>query len=289
MVQPYEILIDATCDIPEAYRAEIDVLPMAITAGNESSSYRSDWDDAGMAAFYGKLRGGLAASTSQITPYLYEETFERSIREGRGVLCFCFSSGMSGSFASALVAADAVRARYPGCGIEVVDSKNATFGEGLAVKALIENRAAGLSMEENARRIREAIGTFAAWFTVEDLLYLKRGGRISALTAILGTALRVMPVLHIDDDGRLVIVDKVQGRKAALRSLVKRVRETWSPELDETIWVAHSDALPDAEMIAALLRGTVPEAQVAIGPLSPIIGVHTGPGMVSVFFRTHVK
>ncbi len=282
----YVIYTDATNDLPAEFMKEheVGILPMEINIGQEVIPFDQTWSDAQISAFYDRLRKGDVAVTSQISPAVYEAAFSPILQSGRDVLYVCFSSGLSGTIQSAVLAANNLMQAYPGRVVRCVDSLGATFGEGLSVFHAVRLRGEGLSVEENAKWLEAHLPTFAHRFTVDDLMFLKRGGRVSATTAILGSALQIKPVLHMDDDGHLIMTGKAQGRKASLRALAKLVQETIVEPQTQQIYIGHGDTPKDAQFLADRIREAVPVKDIHIGPISPVIGAHSGPGTIAVFF-----
>lgn len=282
----YVIFTDATVDLPaEDYQKYgIQVIPMAYRLSGQDALYEGGWPDERIHAFYDRLRGGETASTSQITPGTYEECFTPWLQKGQDVLYVCFSSGLSGTFQSSGIAASLLTERFPGRKVLVTDSLGATFGEGLAVLQAARNREAGMPIEDNARWIEQNVLKNAHWFTVEDLMFLKRGGRISAATAIIGTTLQIKPVMHMDDQGHLIPVDKAQGRRTSLKAIAKKMQETGVNLREQTVYIGHGDAQADAEFLAGVIRKTIPVKAIHIGMINPIIGAHSGPGTIALFF-----
>ncbi len=283
---PYVIFTDATADLPaeDFRRYEIHVLPMLYRLSEQDLLYDGNWTDERMHALYNRLRGGETVSTSQISPGAYEEAFAPWLEKGLDVLYVCFSSGLSGSFQSSGISASMLMERFPGRKVLTCDSLGATFGEGLAVLQAAENRSKGMTIEENAQWIREHVLKNVHWFTVDDLMYLKRGGRISAATAIIGTTLKIKPVMHVDDAGHLIPVDKAQGRRASLKALAKRMKDSGVNLEAQTVYIGHGDDPEDAVLLAEVIRKTVPVKAIHIGMINPIIGVHSGPGTIALFF-----
>ena len=284
--KPYVIITDATADLPaeELLRYDIQVIPMFYKISGEDTLYEGGWPDERLHAIYERLRGGEQVSTSQITPATYEEYFTPWLEKGRDILYISFSSGLSGSYQSACVSAPVLMERFPGRKVVVCDSLGATFGEGLAVLQAARNREQGMPVEENGKWIEGHVQNNVHWFTVDDLMFLKRGGRISAATAILGTTLQIKPVMHVDDEGRLVPVEKAQGRRTSLKGIAKKMRESGVGLEAQTVYIGHGDARDDAEFLAEVIRKTVPVQRIHIGMISPIIGAHSGPGTVALFF-----
>ncbi len=282
----YVVFTDATADLPrddfEMY--EIRSIPMPYRLGGQDFIYDGTWSEERLHAFYNWLRAGETVSTSQIAPSTYEEAFAPWLDKGIDVLYVSFSSGLSGSIQSANIAAQSLMERYPGRKVAVCDSLGATFGEGLAVLQAAKNRADGMSIEENAAWINGHVLKNVHWFTVDDLMFLKRGGRISAATAIFGTTLQIKPVMHVDDEGHLIPVDKAQGRRTSLKAIAKKMKETGVSLQEQTVYIGHGDAREDAEFLAEVIRKTVPVKDIHIGMISPIIGAHSGPGTIALFF-----
>lgn len=282
----YVIFTDATVDLPreDIERYEIQMLPMAYRLGGQESFYDGSWDEARVCAFYERLRGGEMATTSQIAPGTYEEFFTPWLEKGMDILYVSFSSGLSGTYQSATVASQMLMERFPDRKVIAVDSLGATFGEGLAVLHAAQNREQGISIEENAEQVRGRVLRNVHWFTVDDLMFLKRGGRISAATAILGTTLQIKPVMHVDDEGHLIPVEKAQGRRASLKALARKMRDTGVDLEKQTVYIGHGDARADAEFLADTIRKTMTVGGIHIGTISPIIGAHSGPGTIALFF-----
>ncbi len=283
---PYVIFTDATADLPQEdfLRNEIQVLPMAYRLGGQEFLFEGGWDEARVCAFYERLRGGEAATTSQIAPGIYEEFFTPWLEKGMDVLYVCFSSGLSGTFQSANISAPMLMERFPGRKVIAVDSLGATFGEGLAVLQAAKNREQGMTIEENADWIGGHVLNNVHWFTVDDLMFLKRGGRISAATAIIGTTLQIKPVMHVDDEGHLIPAEKAQGRRTSLKALARKMRDTGVGLEGQTVYIGHGDARADAEFLADTIRKTVTVGDIHIGTISPIVGAHSGPGTIALFF-----
>lgn len=284
--QPYVIFTDVTADLPaeEIQIHEIQMLPMYYKLSGQDALCEGRWTDERLHAFYDRLRGGETVSTSQVTPAMYEEYFTPWLEKGRDILYICFSSGLSGSYQSACVAASLLMERFPGRKVVVCDSLGATFGEGLAVLQAAQNREQGFAIEDNARWINDHVLNNVHWFTVDDLMFLKRGGRISAATAILGTTLQIKPVMHVDDEGHLVPVEKAQGRRSSLKAIAKKMQESGVGLESQTVYIGHGDARGDAEFLAEVIRKTVPVQGIHIGMISPVIGAHSGPGTIALFF-----
>jgi len=285
-VQNYVIVTDSTSDLPleiiEQY--EITVLPLQFSIGGRSYLNYPDERDYPLAAFYQNLRDQMEAKTSQVSYGCYQESFEDILSSGRDILYIGFSSALSGTYSAACLAADDLLPRYPGRNILLVDSLCASLGEGLLVYRLAQMRKAGSSLEEVYRWAMENRGSICHWFTVDDLGCLKRGGRISATAAFLGTALQIKPVLHVDDAGRLIPMEKVRGRAHALTALVDEMEKTAVNPQEQVVFISHGDCLQDAQTVARMVQERLGVPKVVINYVGPVIGSHSGPGTVALFF-----
>ena len=234
--------------------------------------------------FYNKLRGGASATTSQIAPAIFEEEFEKILKEGKDILYVGFSSGLSGTYNSACIAKDLLADKYPDRKIFCVDTLAASMGEGLYAYYAYRMREEGKSIEEIAAWLEENKLKLCMWFTVDDLNHLKRGGRVSPTVAFVGTLLGIKPVLHVDDEGHLINVSKVRGRKAALDALVDQMKATAIKPEEQVVFISHGDCLEDAEYVAAQIKEKLGVPDIKINFIGPVIGAHSGPGTVALFF-----
>lgn len=237
------------------------------------------------ADFYNKLRAGSMSRTSQINPPEFEDVFRRIIAQGyHEILYLAFSSGLSGTYHSSTVAAQNIMKENPNVRILTVDTLAAALGEGLIVDKAIEVRDQGKTIDEVAQWVEENKLKTAHWFTVDDLNFLKRGGRISASAAWFGSALKIKPVLHVDNNGKLIPMEKKIGRKKSLARIAEIVRETAVDIQDQTIYIAHGDCLDDVEEIKAMITAETGADKFFVNDLGPVIGSHSGPGTLAVFF-----
>lgn len=241
--------------------------------------------DISSAEFYSRLRAGSMSRTSQINPPEFEDIFRRAIAEGHNeILYIGFSSGLSGTYHSSTVAAKTVMAENPNVKIVTVDTLAAALGEGLIVDKAVERRDQGQSIDEVAQWVEKNKLNVAHWFTVDDLNFLKRGGRITAGAAWFGTALKIKPVLHVDNNGKLIPMEKKIGRKKALARIAEIVRDTGVNPQDQTIYIAHGDCIDDVEETKELIRKEAGTTKFFVNTLGPVIGSHAGPGTIAVFF-----
>lgn len=280
----YEIFADVSIDIDRdfARENEIHFVPMEYMLGSESFYCREPESDEMMHHYYDQLRGKLPTSTSQITPYHYTQIFEPYVREGKALLYLCLSSGLSDTYESARMAVDMLKEEHDDVQIEVVDSLGATGGMGLLAEAAANNRASGMGLSENAAWLRDNATRIHYWFKVEDLMYLKRGGRISAATAVLGTALNLKPILKVNRAGKLETITTKRGNKQALRYMVELFETHYDPSISKSVYICCADCPAVAGQLKQLLLEKRPELDVKITMLSPIIGAHTGPDMCSL-------
>ncbi len=280
----YIICMDASGDIIREAAEEngIAFVPMEYSLGDEMRTSRGCEEDTLLKKFYDGQRAGDLTRTSQIPPFMYEEYFKEFLEEGKSVLYFCLSSGLSSTYESALLAAENLKEQYPEAGVFPVDTLAATGGIGILAERAIENRKNGMSISENYEDMKVFVPHLRHYFMVQDLMYLKRGGRVSAATAIVGSALNIKPILKIDENGKLVTVDKKRGNKAAMSALFTFFKENYNPEVCNTIYICDADTPELAENLAGKVREAAPEVRIRRTMLSPIIGAHTGPGMLSM-------
>ncbi len=280
----YLIFSDVSLDIDKDFAASHDLryIPMEYILGEETFHCDRPESDEMMHNFYEKLRQKIKTQTSQITPTHYMDIFGPLVEEGNAILYLSLSSGLSNTYESALLAVQNIKEDYPEAHIEVVDSYGATGGMGLLIESAFANMEAGMSLEDNAAWLREHTGKVHYWFKVEDLMYLKRGGRVSAATAVVGTALNIKPILRIDNNGKLETVDKKRGNKMAFKGLIERFESNYDPSISNTVYISCADCVDDADTLKAMLLEKYPDLTIRITMLSPIIGAHTGPDMLSL-------
>lgn len=284
----YVIITDSTCDLTPELIEELDivVIPMEFTMA-EGEVYKNypDGRELGFQAFYDRVRAGAQPKTNQINAATYMEVAAPYLDRGQDVLILAFSSALSGTYQSSVLAVEELREKYPDRQIYTVDTLSASMGEGLLVYHAAKKREEGLSVSELARWVEENRLRLCHWFTVDDLNHLKRGGRVSSAAALFGTILGIKPVLHVDDAGRLIPREKVRGRRSSLEALVKHMRETIDPaEGEQTVFISHGDCEPDVKYLIDLIRAQVPVKEIKVGYIGPVIGAHSGPGTVAVFY-----
>lgn len=282
----YIIVTDSSGDLGEELVRELDVsvLPLSFLIQGKTLKDYPDKRDMSPKEFYQLLRDGEMSTTNAVNMYQYEELLTPVLEAGKDVLILSFSSGLSATCQASRLAADELREKFPERKIQVVDTLCASAGQGMLVWYAAQKRKAGESLEAVRDWCEENKMKVCHWVTVDDLMYLKRGGRISATTALAGTLLQIKPIIHLDDEGKLNTVGKARGRKAALDLLIQKVADTAIAPQDQTMFVSHSDCLEDAEYLAGQLKSKCGAKDVKLCDIGPVIGSHTGPGCAVVFF-----
>jgi DegV family protein with EDD domain len=279
------ILTDSCCDLPIDFVKEnnIEVMPIRVNLKGEDIP-----DDLGQSinynVFYDMIRAGEMPSTSQVNAYTFTEAFKKYSSEGHSIIYIGFSSALSGCVNSARIAKEAVEDEMPSADITVIDTKSASMGLGLIVYYAVNMLKDGASKDEIISWIEDNKLKVNHWFTVDDLNHLKRGGRISSTVAIVGTMLNIKPIMHVDDEGRLVPVSKVKGRKKSIKELEEKLKERIVNSEEQTIFISHGDCLSDAEHLKDLILKETKVKDVIINNIGPAVGTHSGPGTLALFF-----
>ena len=279
----YQIITDSGCDLSlEMYeKLGVAVVPLCL---NFRSEERRDLSEKCIKELYDAMRGGETASTAAINPREWEVEIEKVLAAGEDALVLAFSSGLSTTYQSAVIAANELMEKYPGRTVKVVDTLCASRGEGMFVWYACQKRDSGMSLEELYRWCEDNKLHLCHWFTVDDLVYLKRGGRVSAATALLGSMLQIKPVLHVDNEGHLISVSKVRGRKASIEALAKKLGETGLPGQNDTVFICHGDCLEDAKYLEKLVKEKYGVKEVLTYYTGAVIGAHSGPGTLALFY-----
>ena len=282
----YWIVTDSGIDMPKAWIDQQDSFRvLSLSYLMDDVTYVSDGTDESIKRIYNSMREGKMLKTSQVTPDMWENCFRELLAAGHDVLTITFSGGLSGTSAAAFMAADEVREDYPDRKLLVIDSLQASAGEGLMVRYALDNRAKGMSIEDNAAWIQQNVQNFIAWFTVDDLMHLHRGGRLSATSAIVGSLVRIKPIMRVDENGKLAVCEKCPGRKRSIRVLAdKIIADIVNPE-GQILHISHGDCFEEAQQLADLLKAAHPIADVQISYVGSVIGAHTGPGVIAVFCK----
>ena len=280
----YKIITDSSCDFTDAMCAQLGVTytPLTVTYNGESRSNFSE--EAAIKAFYNELRSGVTATTSAANPENWIAVMEPVLAAGEDVLVIAFTSGLSATYQSAVIAAEDLREKYPERKINVVDSLCAALGQGLLIWYACQKRDEGMDIDELTAWVEENKLHICHWVTVDDLSHLKRGGRISATTALVGTMLNIKPIIHVNDEGKLINVGKIRGRKGAIEHIASKIGELGEGYNNETCFVVHGDCEADANVLANIIKEKYGVKNVHIGYLGPVIGAHTGPGVLALFF-----
>lgn len=282
----FVILTDSSCDLPPDLAAgmELEVLPLSVEIeGNRYCNYL-DGREISPSDFYARLRNEERAVTAAVNVGEFTDCIEALLRAGKDVLVLAFSSGLSATYNSAAIAAEDLKERYPAQKIYVVDTLSASMGQGLLVWHAAQERAAGKSIEQVRDYVEENKLHLCHWFTVDDLNHLKRGGRISSATALVGGMLSIKPVMHMDNEGHLINMSKVRGRQASLRALVDKMEELAIDPAQQMVFISHGDCLEDAETVASMVKERLGVKEVVISYVGPVIGAHSGPGTLALFF-----
>jgi len=282
----YEIVTDSSADLTDELIQEygIHIVSLSFRVGGEEFPCYVQGQKTDYKQFYDRMRKGEMVDTSLIDMSTCRDIFEGILRRGNDVLYIGFSSALSGSYNAGAMVAESLRGAYPERRIATIDSLSASMGEGLLVYYAAEQRRDGKSIDEVSDWLIENRLHLCHWFTVDDLFHLKRGGRISAATALVGTMLGVKPVLHVDDEGKLVAVGKVRGRRKSLETLVDEMEKTCTNPTEQLVFISHGDCVEDAQHVERLVRERLKVKDVQINYVDPVIGAHSGPGTVALFF-----
>ena len=281
----FAITTDNMGDLPESFYKENEVGCAYLSYTMEGKQY-SYPDFLPEKEFYDRIRGGAMPTTSQINPQQATDLMEPYLQEGRDILHIAFSSGLSGSCASAKLAAEMLKKKYPERMIIVIDSRSASLGQGLLLYYVVQMRKDGSSLEETAAWAEEHKLNVVHLFTVDSLFHLHRGGRVSKKAAVVGSMLSLKPMLHVDNEGKLIPTGKVRGRKKSLTGLADEMEEklgSYASSCD-TIFISHGDCKEDAEFLAEQIGKKHKLKTVLINCIGPVIGAHAGPGTVALFF-----
>lgn len=285
IMRDYVIMTDSCCDLSAQMVKGLGlmVLPLSFEmAGREYFNY-PDNRDMEPDEFYGKLRAGAMGVTSAVSTGVFEAAMAQVVEKGKDVLCISFSSGLSTTYQSAHIAAGLVMECYPESKVLVVDSLCASLGQGMLVYLAAQEKAKGRGIEEVRDFVEERKLHICHWFTVDDLNHLKRGGRVSAAAALFGTMLQMKPVLHVDDEGHLIPIDKVRGRKASIHAVLDKMAEL--VEDPSLVFISHGDCEADAVALGQMVKEKFQVEKLIINYVGPVIGNHSGPGTLALFFQ----
>ena len=283
-MREFVIYTDSACDIPPELLQEWGVSYTWLTYVFDGEEKQYSNYDLPFHEFYDRVRAGGVARTSAVNADAFSKGFEPILREGKDILYIGFSSGLSGTYNAGCIAAQDLREKYPEREIRCVDTFGASGGFGLLVYMAVQKKLAGGTLEDCEKVVLDNRFHLCHWFTVDDLVYLKRGGRISAATAFVGNALNFKPVLHMDDAGHLINMFKVRGRKASLEAIADKYGELALDKSGGTVFISHGDCRGDADKLAAILHERYGAEVKEIVYVGPVIGAHSGPGTLALFF-----
>lgn len=282
----YVIVSDATLDLPKEIinQYDIHVIQMGFEVDNVEYAHYPDERELSIEEFYSKLKNGSVSHTTQITPAIFLDYFANILKQGKDILYIAFSSGLSGTYNTAQLVIKELKEEYPDRKIIGIDSLCASIGEGLLVLNAAMQKQKGLSIDELANWVEENKRLSRHWFTVKDLFYLKRGGRVTSLEAVVGTALKIRPVLTTDEAGKLAVYSKLRGSKAELDYLLSKLETEGVGLSEQTVIIGHGDNLEQAQELERSIRSKNLVKEILISKIGPVIGTHTGPGMLALVF-----
>ena len=280
-----KIVTDTCCDLPYQYVKEnnIEMIPMTVNI-NQQETKDNLAKTGKYEVFYQAILNGAMAKTSQINSYEFKEVFSKYIAAGESVLYIGFSSALSGCVNSARMAVEEIKEEIPEAKIQVVDSRCASMGQGLLIYYAVEEVKKGKTIEEVVDFLEQNKLKLNHWFTVADLEYLYRGGRVSKTSATVGTLLQIKPILHVDEEGRLIPKEKVKGRKKSLKVLVEKVKENIVHPEEQIVFISHGAALEEAEQLKQTLMEECHVKDVWLNYIGATVGSHSGPGTIAIFF-----
>lgn len=282
----YTIFTDATADLNDRMMdglPRVEIIPMEVEFGADSYTF-GPCGNITVQQFYAMQRAGKYASTTQINPMTYMDCFEKALGNGKDILYLCFSTGLSKTLQNAKYCAELLKQDYPDRRIIVIDTLCASAGEGFLVREAARKQAEGFTMDELAEWVLAHRLEVCHWFTVDTFDHLRHGGRVSAASAAIGNVLSIKPLLHVDEQGRLQVAKKPRGQRQAMRELLAHLDAGWNPDLGRAILVAHGDNPDGAAALTAEIRSSFPDADLIQGTIGPVIGAHTGPGMLAVLY-----
>ena len=282
----YQIVTDSTSDLTPKLVEElgVTVIPMEFIIGDEVYHNYPDAREMSSKEFYARLRAGEMSKTNQINTITFLETFEPYLQNGLDVLYIGFSSSLSGTYERALEAIRQLKEKYPERRVVPVDSLAVSMGEGLLVYYAARRQQEGATIDEAAEWVSVNRFSLSQYFTVDDLNHLKRGGRLSAAAALFGSMLGIKPVLRIDDEGHLIPAAKVRGRKQSLDTLLNQMEKTIQQPERQTVFIVHCDSPDDAKYLYKQTKSRVHPKELIVNDLGPILGAHTGPGGIAIFY-----
>ena len=285
-MRDYVIMTDSCCDLTAQLADDLGVIVLPLTLLMDGREYRNYLDGREITPkdFYARIRSGSMPTTSAVNVGAFEEAMRPILAEGKDLIYLAFSSGLSTTHQSACIAAEGLRSEFPDAKIHVVDTLAASMGQGLLVYLCAQQKKSGKTVDEIRDYAEEMKLKICHWVTVDDLNHLKRGGRVSAATALFGTMLTIKPIIHVDNEGHLINVAKARGRKVSLMTLADEMEKRAINPAEQTIFISHGDCEEDVNLLADELRKRFGVKEVIINYVGPVIGAHTGAGVVALFF-----
>lgn len=285
-MRDYMIVTDATADLTPEILTEtgVIVMPMEVTIGEDNFNHYPDAREMPYNDFYGRVRAGEPVKTAQIKLAAFYDFFEEILSGGKDILYLGFSSGLSGTYSTSVIIANELSEKYPDAKIYTVDTLSASMGEGLLVYYAALEKQKGKNIDEVREFAEETKLKLCHWFTVDDLNHLRRGGRLSAAVAFAGTLLGIKPILHFDEEGHLLPVAKSRGRRQSIEALFKRMEENGVDINGQVIFVAHGDCEQEMNILVDMIKAKYSVREIRVGYIGPVIGAHSGPGTIALFF-----
>jgi DegV family protein with EDD domain len=283
-MKDYVLVSDSTADLPVEMISDMDVKVVPFSYSIDEEVFIYDMKE-GVSDFYGKLRKGAMPVTSQVNPQIYKDVFEDIVKSGKDVFYLCFSSGLSGSYQAACMAKEMVTDKYPDAKVVIADSLCASVGEGVFLYYANKLKQDGMNIDELTDWIMANRNKVSHWFMVEDLFHLKRGGRLNTVEAMVGTALKIKPILSVDEEGKLVVRSKARGNNKAIEYLIGKLVEEGGNLSEQIAVIGHADAPDRAQHVKEMaIEAGMKEENLIIAPIGPIIGTHVGAGMTAIAF-----
>ena len=281
----YVIITDSAADLTAEMVEELGVIvqPLRFTFGENTYEDHPDRRAMPIETFYDRLRAGETATTSAVNVGDYHDALRPVLEAGKDALIISFSSALSTTYQSGVIAAEDLMEEFPGRKVYVVDTLSASLGQAMLVELAARMKNEGKSLEETRDWVEAHKMNVFAWVAVNDLFHLKRGGRVSATTAVVGSMLQIKPIIHVDNEGRLINVGKARGRAASLKHIADKALELADPKQDQEVYIVHSDCLDEAEKVGDMLKEAGLAKDVIYNMIGPVVGAHTGPGTIGVF------
>ena len=285
-MRDYIIMTDSCCDLTDhmARELELNVVPLTVHMDGHDYANMLDGSQISFEDFYRNIRSGVLGTTSAANVGQFEDAMRAVLAQDKDIVCINFSSALSATYQNACIAAKTMADEFPESHVYVVDSLSASLGQGLLLYLAVQKKREGLSAEELVQWVEENKLHIDHWFTVDDLNFLKRGGRVSAATALVGTMLSIKPVMHTDNEGRLTMVGKARGRKASLKALLDAIERLAIEPEKQTMFICHADCEEEAKQVAAEIQRRFGTTDIRIHYIGPVIGSHTGPNTMGLFF-----